>query len=354
MIIRKFHPVGQGAFYSEKHEDINVVYDCGSMGNKNLASKIVGKSFNRGEQIDVLFISHFDEDHVNLIGHLKSKFPIKKVVMPLLHKNEKQLILAFARANTEEAIIGIVDNPENFFGEETKIIQINTSRELEGRENNEEINIDDSSSGGVKSSGIRLIHNDWVYIPHNLECDIRRPELDRKLEQEGLDLDHILYDPDYVIRNRTKLKSVYKAIRGYINQNSLVVYSGPYRNKNTYYCKPCFGQLHCCHHCCWEYKNTRVGCVYTGDFDLNAEDIRTAFPMHWNNVGTIQIPHHGSRGSFSPNIFSHGYRCPISFGSTNQFGHPSSALIDSLLRSYCKPIFVTEKLDSIYTECIEY
>ena len=34
MIQRFFHPVGQGAFYSERHEyqgsDLNIVYDCGT------------------------------------------------------------------------------------------------------------------------------------------------------------------------------------------------------------------------------------------------------------------------------------------------------------------------------------
>ena len=73
-ITRIFHPVGQGAFYSERHtignENFNIVYDCGS-----LSSKIdsVVQDFADQNEIDVLFISHFDQDHVNKIKLLLQK-----------------------------------------------------------------------------------------------------------------------------------------------------------------------------------------------------------------------------------------------------------------------------------------
>lgn len=35
MIERIFYPVGQGAFYVEKHGDKNIVYDCGSTTSKS-------------------------------------------------------------------------------------------------------------------------------------------------------------------------------------------------------------------------------------------------------------------------------------------------------------------------------
>ena len=30
LIERIFHTIGQGAFYSEKHDNFNIVYDCGT------------------------------------------------------------------------------------------------------------------------------------------------------------------------------------------------------------------------------------------------------------------------------------------------------------------------------------
>lgn len=66
MIERIFHTVGQGAFYSEKHENFNIVYDCGTEW-KNRTNKTIDKtikqSFSKDDEIDILFISHFDYDH---------------------------------------------------------------------------------------------------------------------------------------------------------------------------------------------------------------------------------------------------------------------------------------------------
>ena len=55
MVKRVFHPVGQGAFYSEHHDNFTVVYDCGAT-SKKLASKVVAQSFKQNDVIDILFI----------------------------------------------------------------------------------------------------------------------------------------------------------------------------------------------------------------------------------------------------------------------------------------------------------
>ena len=67
-IKRIFHPIGQGAFYSERHENLNIVYDCGNWKNTKQATKIVQSAFKKDEVIDILFISHFDYDHVSSIS----------------------------------------------------------------------------------------------------------------------------------------------------------------------------------------------------------------------------------------------------------------------------------------------
>ena len=64
LLQRTFHPVGQGAFYTERHKisngkDFTIVYDCGSFQFTNLKNRIKS-AFQKGEEIDILFISHFD------------------------------------------------------------------------------------------------------------------------------------------------------------------------------------------------------------------------------------------------------------------------------------------------------
>ena len=83
---RIFHPVGQGAFFTEQLLSypsgdalFNVVYDCGSFTDVNrrfptTAPKLlrdkINLSFNKNSHIDLLFISHFDGDHTNGLDYL--------------------------------------------------------------------------------------------------------------------------------------------------------------------------------------------------------------------------------------------------------------------------------------------
>lgn len=117
MIQRIFHPIGQGAFYSERHENFNIVYDCGNWKNTKLADRVVKQSFNTTDEIDILFISHFDADHVNKIDTLKTHCKkIKTVVLPLLHKNEKLFLANFYTLLKYKSLIPLFIDPENYFG----------------------------------------------------------------------------------------------------------------------------------------------------------------------------------------------------------------------------------------------
>ncbi|EAR6372894.1 hypothetical protein EU684_18855, partial [Salmonella enterica] len=60
MISRIFYPIGQGAFYAERHDTFNVVYDCGNWKQTNLSKKVVSQSFAANESVKMLFISHLD------------------------------------------------------------------------------------------------------------------------------------------------------------------------------------------------------------------------------------------------------------------------------------------------------
>lgn len=75
-----FHAVGNGTFFTSKIRGIdgsefNWGYDCGST-SENTINKIIDSSyleFNDGDSIDMMVISHFDDDHVNgLLTLLKS------------------------------------------------------------------------------------------------------------------------------------------------------------------------------------------------------------------------------------------------------------------------------------------
>ena len=99
-----FFKVGQGAFYGGRILDVfnqkiyTIVYDCGtrSKGSKELIKESISifgnceykwdyswmKTDGSLDNIDLLFISHLDIDHVSGIESLLKTFNVKKIIMP--------------------------------------------------------------------------------------------------------------------------------------------------------------------------------------------------------------------------------------------------------------------------------
>jgi len=371
LIERIFHPIGQGAFYSEKHDGFNIVYDCGNWRNTKLADKVVKQAYFKDEIIDILFISHFDYDHVNKIKTLSEHTQIKKVIMPLLHNDEKTLLINLYRA-LNFSILTLIENPQEFFGQETQIITIEPSENNESiNDNIEPIDLDELSNTTIESGSIlrkKFNTYEWVFIPFNYEYKDRNTKLENLLITSGFDVEKLKTDSKYtineVILNRKKIKDIYTKVSGNINQNSMLLYSGinclhrdceqeafcfdyPYR---YFRCDEEF------HHIRWHRmarQRHRVSCIYTGDTDLNVVRIKSIFRNFWKSVGTIQIPHHGDIKSFDKAILDDKYYwCPISVGEKNSYGHPSYKLISEIVAQNSYPILVTENLSSGFVEHI--
>nr|WP_249416980.1 MBL fold metallo-hydrolase [Citrobacter freundii] len=206
MVSRIFFPIGQGAFYAEKHETFNVVYDCGNWKQTNLSKKVVSQSFSKSEGVKILFISHFDWDHISLIKNLKNSVSsIDYVILPLLHKNHKILLRNLYRSLDYDSQT-LINSPENFFGEGTKIIYITPA------ENNEindiTINIDDESesapSRNIQSGTIVKVSSnnyDWCFIPFNIKNNERARVVEEKLESAGFDVEKLKTESSYTINN---------------------------------------------------------------------------------------------------------------------------------------------------------
>ncbi len=71
VLTRTIHSVGQGAFYSEtfsvrREKLFTAVYDCGRNKNVSAAAKI-----EKLHKVDLIFISHFHDDHINGIKEIQ-------------------------------------------------------------------------------------------------------------------------------------------------------------------------------------------------------------------------------------------------------------------------------------------
>ena len=105
MMLRSFLPVGQGAFYrecfdqKETHDNINIVYDCGSLTDVRIVEREIRNNFEYGETIDALFISHLDEDHVNGIPSLLTYCNVKRIYFPIITSENRKFMEIYYRAN---------------------------------------------------------------------------------------------------------------------------------------------------------------------------------------------------------------------------------------------------------------
>lgn len=376
-VVRTFHPVGQGAFYSERfyEEDnpqakYNIVYDCGtSWGAITKTKKVVNLAFDKNDTIDYLFISHLDFDHVSLVNTLIESVDgkVRNIVLPLTNKDELRIGISLNYiANHEETEVflrWILDSVDgNNSGHDTHISFIGRNEDK-----------GNATGGEVITLKMEDGEPDWVLIPRNISAASRRRELldslDRVLShtdikkefeviglpvaKSGEELLHWLLDERYVegIINNKKLrkaiKSAYEKVAGGVNVNSLLLYSGPAKEGFNYMMCQMYSNMF------KRMRFRRAGCLYTGDSDCDIDEWKGGiYSDVWQNIGTVQLPHHGSLKSFdvNKNDIDRVYYFPVSCGSTNLYGHPSGKVLAYLVKMNCLPHIVTEMSNTV---CIQ-
>ena len=381
IVSRIIHPVGQGAFYTERiktdGKTYNVVYDCGSTTaykvnkGKPILEVEIKTFYDKNENIDLLFISHFDYDHVNGLKYLKDYCNIKRVIMPLIPTAARWIYLS----QLDDDLQLLMTNPGVFFGNDTEIISV---RYTNGKEptRDELVLIDNepSSKQEIVSGTIIQFRNlhDWCYIPFNFDEDARYKKLIDHIASRRLELDKLLNgNVDYIIENRADINNAYKKVvksNGSSNESSLIVYSGPISVKHEYIKKynsicnvSCIARR--IHYGCnmIPFIGKRVACLYLGDTDLNQtsggcgiiEAIYLNLGDVRHNIGTIQVPHHGSEKNFNDDILWYRYPklCFASFGMQNKYGHPSYKVVAEV-EMHNHFVGVTEDRNSALVETI--
>lgn len=288
-MVRKFHPVGQGALFSETFnyidsngvkEKTTIVYDCGA-GNYSCCStrkekipieKQIEESFESNEKIKAVFISHLDCDHCNGLPFLLKHCCVEHLFLPLMTDNEKLYYLLkqkrkFHNLKAKNAIIGLIidteetvkricsDNNKDIIPKLHWVLPIpnESLSENETRfDNFENLVLDDLSDDKKINirSGLSLktsktsIFNDWVYIPYNFKFNerhqiiIRRLSSNQKfnkyLKKDGnVDLETLKKDISLDGKLLKDLSGLYKKdskIFGNINENSMALFSGITKN----------------------------------------------------------------------------------------------------------------------------
>ncbi|UOQ69475.1 MBL fold metallo-hydrolase [Hymenobacter volaticus] len=377
--IRTFHPIGQGAFYTEQHREGNqtltIVYDCGSLtAPKEHFLRKVATALPRGTVIDLLFISHFHADHINGLDELKRKYTIRAVVLPKLTEEARVLVKLENFLEYEGFSSVLIDNPRAYFGRRTRIIFVepidpnagtaaeiilNNDRFVEVPGEQDQDLRDSAAPAGKQPGRLRTITSGtplrltlhktafWEYVPYNYEYAARRTTFVAMLKKLKIELG-TLGNLEQVINRKKDLSKAYRSLDGDLNENSLVVYSGALTDPMRL--------LHRGHSCtCWHpfYASVeKEGCLYLGDLDLNIPtlpaDLQTRLGSRWDRIQTLQVPHHGSVHNFVPLPLDKDVQAIISYGSNNTYGHPSAHVIGQLHLLQATPILVTEQLDTAF------
>lgn len=392
-VIRTFHPIGQGAFYTERFffydgdilkAEHNIVFDCGNLWKTKRGQKVVSKAFDKTDVIDFLFISHLDYDHISLVETIFQDVgcTVKNIVLPLISVDDLWALYAYY------LILGAQSGAE-FVYRIIEAIAPSTNRNIDNRDDGIIVHMVGDTGEEYDGIGIGKARRwangseqnatwepDWVLIPYNVEYKSRQKELIRQFDLlvankdvadvinstageeiiSGQELFEKLKDESFVekvLRSasmRSVIKEAYEKIKGGTNENSLLLYSGPIKKENDY----CI--VDCVPYCSWCHCGTdRAGCLYTGDSTCDLLDWNQYFSAIWGFIGTIQLPHHGSLDSFDvmKNKIGGRYIFPVSFGCTNMYGHPSGKVLSYLLANGCCTPMITEMANSVYMQKIE-
>lgn len=294
-----FYKAGQGLFYGghiKKDEGYTIVYDCGSSNKREVLSNEIDRFVEdlyakKKPQIDLLFISHLDYDHVSGLKELLGKCQVKRIILPYIdvdtrkyfftsvvlsddwgddeniieaEKSGDSVINSLGSSKTiefYEEYFELIKNPVNFIktyskNEEIEIffIQSGESPKNEtpprGDENPDIIVRGTVDPNDIDSNGKAFIYkNDlqffirsfWEFTTFVKELDPEiisafRKELCKIAEKEKLDLDDI---KKIVIEKRKEVRKCYDKFMGDINSYGIVLFHKPIE-KDVYSNSFCF------------------------------------------------------------------------------------------------------------------
>lgn len=347
MMIRTFHSIGQGAFYTEEFDNFRFIYDCGTdTDGKKRIEGYIKNHLKENDVINALFISHFHRDHINGLEYLLSNTDVKYIFIPQYDIYQQALDFVCTDRNLNSFNTGLTINPVDAIKSISPKTKVITIKRYTQKNDSNEVDLETLNDGAIIDSGKSIktccIPN-WRFIPinHNNTNSILFQKHLKALKIEFHNAsDFISAWQQKTIRD--KIKKAFKRLPKNPNENSMVVYSGPKINSvlrfSHYITSPANLRNHCI--------NQNVGCIYFGDYETGDDAWNTiinALKDHYDLAGVIQIPHHGSSNNYRDEINKNDFvYSVISYGTKNTHKHPSSFTIRSILNNNGIPLEVTE------------
>jgi hypothetical protein len=411
---RAQHAVGQGGFHTADLATIDTVlnqsaqpitwsafhyvYDCGSRQTHHCRSRVNDyAALLAGAAIDLLFVSHFDSDHVNGLPFLLDKTHGARcdtVVLPFVDDVER--LISFGRSVQKGEEIGeffralIVDPVQaiDAFGPRRIVLMrsgtpdprdrdiVDPGREDDDRDPDlkrpfrAKVKIDGRASGGISTSHVMIASDNapievavgsdmlWLLKPYVRTCDPLRIEMFERDAEARLGFstgsfrttiakpvmrNHLVSCP----RCSRALADSYKAVFRDRNLTSLCVFSGP--SKSTTSAQPHFvfreGEM-----------TAKVGWLGTGDVSLRtlkeADEFLMHFADHIGDVSAFGLPHHGSIRNYSGRVVGtlNPKDCFASAKPPGNWKHPHPDVIADVVSKGSQSHLVDDRESSAFRE----
>jgi hypothetical protein len=414
---RRQHPVGQGGFHSgvllapddfvavhtptkpsssALKSTLTWVYDCGSERIDILEAEVDGLAAEV-RHWDFLFLSHFDDDHLNGVPYLldPSRSRVDTIVLPYV--GDVQRLVQFARAVVEGREMGsffqeMILDPVGALARRgaTRIILFRSSGEGDdldtapgdfdlgggGGEDRRPWKLRTPEGGrprgrrlesGQRGVQVEVVDDTayidvdlptssfaWVFKPYvrsmtsgsladfEAEALIQLGWAGKSFSAEVADpviRQSLVDDPD----NAKALGEAYKKVfSNEKNRSSLCIYAGPEPSANL----PDLAQAYSLRQRS-RVARSAIGWLGTGDAELFTAKWSKAFVANYatevGRVETFQIPHHGSAGNFNTKLLSLSPRfCVASAWPKNPlWAHPSPDVVAAITTHGSEFVHVT-------------
>ena len=350
------HAVGHGGFHTGRVRlgtaEARYIYDCGTRRRGSRLSEEIGRyaaSLGTRTEVNVLFISHLDSDHVNGVDELLTHVSVDTVVLPYVTASER-----VASILEEEFRAGVTATVVAQYGDTTTWLQNRGVRmviyvrheggqSVAGPTGPEPVDgPTDIGPGGIAidipsmqrgertthvrdhKGPARIVYDnkpfgfclgtayiDWCFIPYVHDVPASQKTFrERVREQLGWDLSGCLeVEPERILSalrgSRRKLLECYREAFGRdLNKTSLSLYSGPFGDAPW---------RHTFDHPDRKSRRPRratprVGWLCPGDTKLGDSAVLQEFLLHYqrflDRISTFVLPHHGSLYSYDPSLRS--------------------------------------------------
>ena len=390
-------PVGQGCFHagvvgsltatSLDHDSFHYVYDCGSRSRAPALSRAVADYRNFTKNVNALFVSHFDSDHVSGLDQLLKSVNINVAFIPYVGTTGLILDLldkGLDSSNRSDALIEASVTPAEWFGERgvRQVVRVSASEDPDSddhlpndwpREDFWDFNSDlDAGVDGqaiqmaegrgpakltTMKSGVKVTTKNstipWLFLPHVHPPQSKNLKAFNQAFCQALNIRSLANLADHQLVSKLKQPGHRKDLRACYdklissgagrrhNRISMSLYSGPSEHpKEVRLCRtvggnwgqwrawePCFS-LSC------ERTSNASGWLGTGDAHLGVNHVRERWQTTYDtpyreNISTLLLPHHGAFRNFHKELldFPNLEACVASAGLPAPYRHPAARVI---------------------------